>query len=484
MNQFLQNIIFFYILKNPSLAERCKGEFFDIAYLKVLFEILKPFVLEYKECPTLMQAADLVQVAGKDQIISKDILDTVYSHEDKLSQYEESWLDDNTKAWLTWSNTVNGLKKTIAYVKTVSNDVNFQNFQEINDKVKTVFNSETALSFDDDAGCDFFDPEQHKSKKIEHFSSGYEFIDLCGDGGYWLGSLWCLMGAPKIGKSTWLGNLAARSVTNGNNSAYVTLELQEAIINQRIGANLFGISTYDYKDYAEDTAKLAAKMKEYFSSLLIKPGALWIKEFPTSAASVADIEAALLKRETALSTEAKPFKFKTVFVDYINIIKNSKNPNSENTYLKIKNIAEDLRAMAQRNQWCVITATQTNRSQADSNDVSYQSISESYALIATVDMLFGIIRDIAMRANGEYYLKIVANRATIHMNERKRFTEENAYMRINEDKAAPIIDDNDILTKFPMQSKGLQTAKPNLDDAKVLSPADLSKTETNLDSLF
>lgn len=155
--------------------------------------------------------------------------------------------------------------------------------------------------------------------------------------------------------------------------------------------------------------------------MLITPGKLWVKEFPTSSASVFDLEAALLKKEEQLSLPGKPFKFKNIFVDYINILKNYRNPNSENTYLKIKQLAEDLRAMAQRNNWCVITATQTNRGQANSTDVSYSSIGESYGLISTVDMLFGIISDVAMKAQGVYYLKIVANRATDHIEERKNF---------------------------------------------------------------
>ena len=104
--------------------------------------------------------------------------------------------------------------------------------------------------------------------------------------------------------------------------------------------------------------------------------------------------------------------------------------------------------MAQRNNWCVITATQTNRAQAGAVDMGYSSIGESYGLIATVDMLFGIIRDVAMQANGEYYLKIIANRATDHMEERKKFLLEKSYLRIEEDKSSPIINDAEIVDEL------------------------------------
>lgn len=448
MNQFLQNVIFFYILKNPALAMKCRGEFFDATYLKILFDILKPFALQYKECPTFIQAVDLVKSEGKDNVVPVDAIEMIYQHLDKLSQYEEDWLESNVKAWLTWSNTMRGLRTTIGYVKTISPDITIENYQEINEKIKTIFNSETQMTFDDDEGSDFFNPEEHQVKNLKRTSTGYPFLDLCSKGGYWKGSLWCLAGAPKVGKSIWLQNLCAKSVSAGHDSAYISLELQVEMINQRIGANLFNISTYDYDKVVADTEAFKQKIKAYFDSLLITPGKLWVKEFPTSSASVFDLEAALLKKEEQLSLPGKPFKFKNIFVDYINILKNYRNPNSENTYLKIKQLAEDLRAMAQRNNWCVITATQTNRAQAGAVDMGYSSIGESYGLISTVDMLFGIIRDVAMQANGEYYLKIIANRATDHMEERKKFLLEKSYLRIEEDKSSPIINDAEIVDEL------------------------------------
>lgn len=498
MNQFLQNIIFFYILKNPSLTLKCRGEFFDVAYLKALFDILKPFVLNYKMCPTLTQAIDLVKVEGKDAVIPEDVITMIYQHEEKLNQYTDEWLDGNVKAWLTWSNTMSGLRSTIGYVKTISPDVNFENYQEINEKIKTIFNSQTQMSFDDDEGADFFDPNSHKTSLLKRRSTGYPFLDLCSKGGYWSGSLWCFVGAPKSGKSIWLQNLCAKSVSLGENSAYVTLELQVEMVNQRIGANLFNISTYDYDKVVEDKEVFMQKMKAYFDSLLIKPGYLWVKEFPTSSASVFDLETALLKKEESLSTPGKPFKFKNIFIDYINILKNYHNPNSENTYLKIKQLAEDLRAMAQRNDWCIITATQSNRSQANSNDVSYQSISESYGLIATVDMLFGIIRDVAMEAAGEYWLKIVANRASEHMNERKKFFLNKSHLRVEEDMSTPIVDDNAIFDDLargtwnkPKEQITVMDSKSGLNDKPQLgvpnmvpSQADLLATELMTQSLF
>lgn len=466
MNQFLQNVIFFYILKNSQLTMKCRGEFFDSTYLKELFDIVKPFVLEYKTCPTHQQAVDLVMAEGKEHIVNKDVIAMIYQHEDKLSQYSEEWLENNVKAWITWNNTMQGLKKTITYVKTVSNDITFENYQEINERVKTIFNNETQMTFDEDDGVDFFDTESHKSKKLERTSTGYPVIDLWSKGGYWKGSLWCFVGGPKTGKSMWLQNLCAKSVTNGHNSAYITLELQVEMINQRIGSNLFSISSYDYEKVVENDNIFKDKVKAYHDSLIMNPGYLWVKEFPTSSATVFDLEAALLKKEEAMSTPERPFKFKNIFIDYINILKNYRNPNSENMYLKIKQLAEDLRAMAQRNGWCIITATQSNRGQAGSSDMTMSSVSESFGLIATVDMLFGIIRDIAMNANGEYYLKIIANRASAAMDERKRFTFDKTFLRIEEDLNAQIIHDNEILEDLSTGFWNKPKDKPMVFDSK------------------
>lgn len=132
-------------------------------------------------------------------------------------------------------------------------------------------------------------------------------------------------------------------------------------------------------------------------------------------------------------------RFKFVVVDYLNILKNFRNPNSENLYLKIKQISEDLRAMAQRNNWIVVSATQINRTNIDSTDMTLSDISESMGLVHTVDSLFGIIQDVMMHADNYYYLKILANRNGGYMNAKKRFNIRYNMMKITED-SSPIID--------------------------------------------
>ena len=119
-------------------------------------------------------------------------------------------------------------------------------------------------------------------------------------------------------------------------------------------------------------------------------------------------------------------------------MKNWRNPNSENTYMKIKQIAEDLRGMAVRNEWAIVTATQTKQGDFDASDLSINSAAESSGLVATVDGMFGIIQDPIMYSNGEYKLKLLANREDGYKNSHKIFNVDYKYMRIIEDISRPM----------------------------------------------
>lgn len=235
--------------------------------------------------------------------------------------------------------------------------------------------------------------------------------------------------------STWLCNLAAKSIQQGYNTAYVTLELQKEIVNMRIGSNLLNIPMDDYEKITEDQNLLKQKLTQFKQKSLKPLGQLHIKEFPSSTASSNDIASYLIKAQELLG-----YKFDNIFIDYVNIMKNWRNPNTENTYMKIKHICEDIRAVGQINNWCVISCTQTTREGIDNNELRLSNISESIGLLHTVDLLFGIITTPEMKAAGEYYLKCLANRVAGYENTKKRYTVDWKYMRIEEDRMSPIQD--------------------------------------------
>jgi replicative DNA helicase len=283
------------------------------------------------------------------------------------------------------------------------------------------------VDFSFDQGLDFFHPENHKQLRGSSFSTGFPFIDIVLGGGFSAKSLYVFMGMPKVGKSLWLGNIAAQAVRSGHNVAVITLEMNDRKYVKRLGANLLGIPVNEYQAIAEDEQKIKKKLQAMAYENLRSPGKLFVKEFPTSQAGVPDVERYLRKVE-----EQQDIKFKLVFVDYINIMKNWRNPNSENTYMKIKQIAEDLRGIAMSNEWSIVTATQTKQSEFDSTDLSISSASESSGLVATVDGLFGIIQDPMMYANREYKLKLIANRDDGYKNAYKMYSVDYAYMRVME----------------------------------------------------
>lgn len=152
----------------------------------------------------------------------------------------------------------------------------------------------------------------------------------------------------------WLGNLASEAVKMGNHVAILSFEMSDRKYLKRIGSNMLGIPMSSYKNSAEDEVLIKKKLQSLSFDNLRIPGHLIVKEFPTSQIGVPEVERYLLKIE-----EKRKIKLKIIVVDYINIMKNWRNPNSENTYMKIKQIAEDLRGMAMKNDWCIITATQT-----------------------------------------------------------------------------------------------------------------------------
>ena len=158
-------------------------------------------------------------------------------------------------------------------------------------------------------------------------------------------------------------------------------------------------------------------------------GQLFINSVPTSQYSVLDIESYLLNLEAS-----KGFKLDVVIIDYINILANYRNKNTENTYMKIKQIAEDLRGLAVKYDWLIISATQIRRDNENATSMQMKDIAESAGLSHTADMMYGIIQDDLMHDAEvpEYVLKILKIRDGEGKNLRFRLTIDYEYMRLSE----------------------------------------------------
>ena len=428
----LEKIFFHFILNDTQLLSMTDQTFFESDFIRDMFGVGKEFVEKYNHFPEIKQFVDIAK--GKNLVSTKDDIDKIkLLYKVNLSEYDEKWLSENVKAWIEFKNLDSSVLDLLTYMKTTT--VTLENVSEIVDKAKDIINTRNNLTFDFNEGLNFFDASNHTQPTLDTFSTGYEYLDTVLGGGWSSKALYILVGATKSGKSIWLANLISNAVLNGYNSAFVTLEMRDAHVLKRIGANMLGVQMSEYAEFAKDTNLVKKKLGAVGYDSFKKPGNLFIKEYPTSSASVKDIENYLIRME-----ELKGIKFKTVFVDYINIMLNWRNPNTENTYMKIKQIAEDLRAMAQRNNWAVISLTQLNRNSAEAaGRLSIKDVAESSGLGHTVDWMGGIIQDPVMHANREYLLQTMLNRNEGYMNSRKRFIINYEYMRLSEDMESQII---------------------------------------------
>lgn len=451
---YTEQIFYHYILENQIFLNHSKSEFFTNSNVKEIFDVAKEHALRYKSAPTKEQIIELIKLKGLGEKYNEEIISSLYNTRQQMLNCEPKWLEENVGPWIQVRNLDVVMRKAIAFMKTTK--MTADNAAETVETVRHMLSSETALDFSFNLGADFFDPTSHMQTRLSRASSGYDYMDLCLKGGYWKGSLIVLLGGPKCGKSFWLSNLALRSVQLGYNTAYITLELQQEIVNMRMGANMFTIPIDDYESWAADQDGLKRKISDTRANNPIKLGAMHVKEFPASTCSANDVRTYLKKVQ-----EIMGIKFENVFIDYLNIMKNWRNPNTENTYMKIKQIAEDVRAMAMEEQWAVISATQTNRGGWDTNDLSISDVSESAALLHTVDMLFGIITNPEMKARKEYFLKCLASRVSSYENTKKRFTIDWTYGRIEEDKNAQILDMDYVINNIvSSNNSGPRKAQP------------------------
>ena len=423
-SQDYEKIFFRLSLEKTKYLTTIKSGFYSSEEIDILSTLSLKFYNKFNETPKKEQLKLLVENAsGAKDRISDNIINILF--EVDLDQYDEEWLLSTAESWIKWRNFDTTLNDTIEFVKTTS--VTPENTDHIISKVKTLINERNNLTFNSDIGLDFFDAESHDQKSTEKISSGYNFLDRVLEGGYDKGgNLVVYAGEQNIGKSIYLANDAAEFVKAGTNTAVITAEMAAHKFVKRIGSNLLSIPIGEYTEKSKNKDYVKRKL-ETVGNGFTPPGSLFIKQMPTSQATVLDIEAHLAQIE-----EEKGIKLGAVVIDYINILANYRNPNSENTYMKIKQIAEDLRAMGVRNNWLIITATQITRNGYNSTDITMTDIAESAGLSHTADVMLGIIQDDIMRANDEYRLKILKIRDGEGKGTKCKLDINWNYLRLNE----------------------------------------------------
>lgn len=390
-----EKVFLLYALQNPHYLTTVEKGFFEIKEIDTLAVIVKAYWNKFKQTPTKEQLWLLVR--SKEVEMDEKFYDKVF--ENALSTYDIEWVKKTAESWILWKNLDSSLTDTLEFVST--QQVSPENVDGIIRQVKDIINGRNSITFSNDLGLSFYNPADHKLDALSTISTNYQFADRL-MGGYTKKTLNVYVAPPNTGKSLFMAHDAAEYIKKGKNVIYVTLEMIGQKVLKRIGANILGISMDDYETKSRDADFMAKKIKAFQNQSLLDPGELRVIEFPTSSATVDDIDSYLKNLEETTGT-----KFDIVIVDYINILRDIRNPNTEQTYIKIKNISEDLRAFAQKNDVVVISATQTNRGGFDSTEVTMANIAESAGLAHTADNIMAIIQDSEMNLDKQYWLKLL-----------------------------------------------------------------------------
>jgi archaellum biogenesis ATPase FlaH len=284
------------------------------------------------------------------------------------------------------------------------------------DSIPSILSDALAVSFDTHIGHDYLlDYERRYEsyhKKEDKIEFDLEFFNKITKGGLPNKTLNIALAGTGVGKSLFMCHVASSALLQGRNVLYITLEMAEERIAERIDANLLNVPI-------QDIVELPKQMFESKVTNLAKKtqGTLIIKEYPTASAHAGHFKSLL--NELALK---KSFRPDIIFIDYLNICSSSRYRGNSNinSYTFVKAIAEELRGLAVEFNVPIVSATQTTRSGYGSSDVELTDTSESFGLPATADLMFALISTEELEGLGQILVKQLKNRyndPTIH----KRF---------------------------------------------------------------
>ena len=385
-----------------------KADYFEDSNQRIVFEEVLNFVTEYNQ-PTTKEVL-CIEVEKR-----ADINDTAFKEVTKLISYLEEvptdfdWLVDTTEKWCRDRAIYLALMESIALAD--GNDK-----EKDRDAIPSILSDALAVSFDAHVGHDYlldyearYETYHRKEDKIEF---DLEYFNKITKGGLPNKTLNIALAGTGVGKSLFMCHVAASALLGGKNVLYITLEMAEEKIAERIDANLLNVPI-------QEITELPKVMFESKVTNLAKKtqGTLIIKEYPTASAHSGHFKALL--NELALK---KSFRPDIIFIDYLNICASSRyrGNSTVNSYSYIKAIAEELRGLAVEANVPIVSATQTTRSGYGSSDVELTDTSESFGLPATADLMFALISTDDLEGLGQIMVKQLKNRyndPTIH----KRF---------------------------------------------------------------
>ena len=416
-----------------------QSDFFEDKGEKIIFEETTSFINKYDSCITV--EALNIEVENRTDLTEEEVKNiATISSEFTDAPVDHQWLLDTTEKWCRDRAIYLALMESIHIADGEDEKRN-------RDAIPTILSEALAVSFDNNIGHDYIqnsdDRYEYYHRTEDKIPFDLEYFDKITKGGLPNKTLNIALAGTGVGKSLFMCHHASSVLLQGRNVLYITMEMAEEKIAERIDANLLNVPIQQLADlpknmFDKKVTKLVDKTQ----------GSLIIKEYPTAAAHSGHFKGLL--NELALK---KSFRPDIIFIDYLNICASSryKAGSNVNSYSYIKAIAEELRGLAVEANLPIVSATQTTRSGFASSDVDLTDTSESFGLPATADLMFALISTEELESLNQILVKQLKNRyndPTIH----KRFVVgiDRAKMRLYdcEQKAQEDIIDNTEQTEF------------------------------------
>ena len=442
-------VILRHLLNDEDFARRTlpylKSEYFHDRLEKTVYQEIDKFINKYNSLPT--KEALTLEMDGRN-----DLSDEEFSSASSLisqlngEDVDTQWLTDTTEKWCQEKAIYNAIMNSIAIL-----DGNDQK----NDKgaIPELLSDALGVSFDPNIGHDFLEDADSRydfyHKVEERIPFDLEYLNKITKGGLPKKTLNMILAGTGVGKSLAMCHMASANLLNGSNVLYITLEMAEQRIAQRIDANLLNVTLDDLEALSKDMYdKKIERVRGKTSGKLI------VKEYPTASAGSGHFRHLL--NELRLKRSFVP---DIIYVDYLNICASSriKGGAQVNSYTLVKAIAEELRGLAVEFNVPVVSATQTTRSGYSNSDVGLEDTSESFGLPATADFMVALISSEELEDLGQIMVKQLKNRYG-DPNMYKRFVVgvDRAKMRLFDCEQAAqedIIDDGPIFDKSDFGSR-------------------------------
>src|SRR5210317_773837 len=385
-----------------------KPEYFGNRHERVVFEEINKFMEKYGNQPT--KEALSIELDNRKDLADeefKSVLTIVETLSD--AQVDMQWLVDTTEKFCKDKAVYNAILNGIQIIEG-------KDKEHTAEAIPSILSEALAVAFDQNVGHDYVEDGDERyefyHKKEEKLEFDLEYFNKITKGGLPQKTLNIALAGTGVGKSLFMCHMAASTLMQGKNVLYITMEMAEERIAERIDANLMNITMDDLHDlpkkmFTDKLSKIQSKTN----------GKLVIKEYPTASAHSGHFRA--LIKELALK---KSFKPDIIFIDYLNICSSSRFKGNANvgSYFYIKAIAEELRGLAVETNVPIMSATQTTRGGYSNSDVGLEDTSESFGLPATADLMFALISTEELEQMGQIAVKQLKNRyndPTLH----KRF---------------------------------------------------------------